>query len=526
MGKETDLTPMDSDPERTAAPQEPPARPDAAQSGAPSAESPITEPPAAGGPAAGAAPTEPPADGAVRPSSARGPRMCTVRMLLFVVCLAVAGAVLLTFTLTSAYERRLYTDRLQAQQAIIEELSGEEYSAGRNLQLLDEVVRYYSYYAGSMDAQTMLEAAFKAYVAASGDPYAQYYTLEEYRAIAAENSGDYCGIGVTVVNHILQTESGDYLTFWVQEVYGSSSAMEAGLQVGDHIYAVEQPDGAILTLNETGYDQALAAVRGEEGTTVRLWVLRPLEGGGYEQKTFEVTRRPYESVSVRAKLLEKDATVGIVSISGFDLTTPHQFREAVDGLLSQGVQHFVFDVRNNPGGDLQSIKAVLSYFLQEGDLVLSAIDRNGNVAASYLVEETQLTGDYAGCSVSREQIGMYADLDMVVLCNGNTASAAEVFTATLRDYGLARIVGTTTYGKGIMQTTRPIRFEGELAGYIKLTTYAYVTQCGQSYHDVGIVPDPEVELSEEAQQIPLLMLPQDQDGQLQTAAALLLNGGQ
>ena len=207
--------------------------------------------------------------------------MCTVRMLLFVVCLAVAGAVLLTFTLTSAYERRLYTDRLQAQQAIIEELSGEEYSAGRNLQLLDEVVRYYSYYAGSMDAQAMLEAAFKAYVAASGDPYAQYYTLEEYRAIAAENSGDYCGIGVTVVNHILQTESGDYLTFWVQEVYGSSSAMEAGLQVGDHIYAVEQPDGAILTLNETGYDQALAAVRGEEGTTVRLWVLRPLEGGGY-----------------------------------------------------------------------------------------------------------------------------------------------------------------------------------------------------------------------------------------------------
>ena len=94
--------------------------------------------------------------------------------------------------------------------------------------------------------------------------------------------------------------------------------------------------------------------------------LLPLEGGGYEQKTFDVTRRPYESVSVRAKLLEKDATVGIVSISGFDLTTPHQFREAVDGLLSQGVQHFVFDVRNNPGGDLQSIKAVLSYFCRRG----------------------------------------------------------------------------------------------------------------------------------------------------------------
>ena len=153
-------------------------------------------------------------------------------------------------------------------------------------------------------------------------------------------------------------------------------------------------------------------------------------------------------------------------------------------------------------------------------MVLSAIDRDGNVAATYTVEETSLTGDYAGCSVAREEIGMYADLDMVVLCNENTASAAEVFAATMRDYGLAEIVGMTTLGKGIMQTTRPIRFNDELVGYIKLTTYAYVTKCGESYHDVGIAPDVGVDLSEEAKKYPLSLLPQSMDQQLQTAVTL------
>ena len=152
--------------------------------------------------------------------------------------------------------------------------------------------------------------------------------------------------------------------------------------------------------------------------------------------------------------------------------------------------------------------------------MLSAIDRNGNVAATYTAEATALAGDYAACSVAQEEIGMYADLDMVVLCNENTASAAEVFTATMRDYGLAKIVGQTTFGKGIMQTTRPIRFNDELVGYIKLTTYAYVTECGESYHGIGISPDIGVELSEEAKEYPLSLLPQSLDQQLQTAVTL------
>ena len=196
-------------------------------------------------------------------------------------------------------------------------------------------------------------------------------------------------------------------------------------------------------------------------------------------------------------------------------------------LQADGVEHFVFDVRNNPGGDLQSIKAVLTYFLERDDLILSAIDNQGNVAASYVAETMDLIGEYAKCNVSEEEIGMFADLDMVVLCNENTASAAEVFTASLRDHKNVTIVGKTTYGKGIMQQffNLSAMTYGAYDGYVKMTTYAYVTECGETYHDIGIAPGEgyEVALSDEAQQYNFYLLPQALDNQLQKALTVFQN---
>jgi len=152
-------------------------------------------------------------------------------------------------------------------------------------------------------------------------------------------------------------------------------------------------------------------------------------------------------------------------------------------------------------------------------------DDDGTVT-SYRAERMTLSGSYASCNVSREEIGMYADLDMVVLCNENTASAAEVFTATLRDYGMAEIVGETTFGKGIMQTTVPLSaYDSRYTGYVKMTTYAYVTECGETYHDVGIAPSDgyEVALSDEAQQYNFYFLPQALDDQLQKALTVFQN---
>ena len=186
----------------------------------------------------------------------------------------------------------------------------------------------------------------------------------------------------------------------------------------------------------------------------------------------------------------------------------------------------MFDVRDNPGGDLLSIKAVLSYFLQDGDLVLSAIDKNGVTAKSYYVSPISEMGSYSACNVMSNEIGMYRNLDMVVLCNENTASAAEVFVATLRDYGMAKIVGTKTYGKGIMQMpidlseieTATIE-KGEFTGYLYLTTYAYVTKCGVTYHGIGIEPDEglTIALPEALKESSIYELEQEVDTQLQVA---------
>ena len=147
------------------------------------------------------------------------------------------------------------------------------------------------------------------------------------------------------------------------------------------------------------------------------------------------------------------------------------------------------------------------------------------MAARYTVEAVSMSGDYAACSVSQEEIGMYAHLKMAILCNGSTASAAEVFVAALRDHRESRsldlvgIVGETTFGKGIMQTTRRVSFDG-MTGYVKLTTHAYVTAGGSSYHGVGISPTVEIELTPEAEKYAVHLLPQDMDAQLQNAIML------
>jgi len=288
------------------------------------------------------------------------------------------------------------------------------------------------------------------------------------------------------------------------------------------IYAIKSED-VLLTIDELGgFTKALSLVKGEKGTVAELSVFRK-SGTGYEVLPFAIVRDSFESVSVTYQMIENDPTAAVIQISNFDLTTPHQLKTAVLELQGAGVSRFVFDVRNNPGGDLQSIKAVLTYFLQPGDMILSAIDRNGKTVTTYKAEPMLFLNEYASCNVLAEEIGMFADLDMVVLCNENTASAAEVFTATLRDYGLAPIVGVKTFGKGIMQSFLPLSRMGDYTGYVKMTTYAYVTKCGVTYHEIGIVPSEGclVELSEEAKQYNFYVLPQSADNQLQAALAQL-----
>ena len=449
----------------------------------------------------------------------------SVGFLLSMLCVVAAVSVLLTYTLTSAANRAYYSQKLAAQQETINRLQSAEGADPdidfEKLDVLAALFERYSYYAGAVSEEELLVAVLKAYAEATGDLYAEYYTEKEYKALTEENMGDYEGIGVSVIQTTLTVSDYEYMVFQIIAVYADGPAAGSELRVGDMIYAVKSDD-TLQLVNTLGYTKAISSIKGAKGTQAEFSVFRQ-NGDAYDSLDFSITRDTFESVSVTYRVSETDANVGIIQISNFDLTTPNQFKSAMSALLEKGITKLVFDVRNNPGGDLQSIKAVLTYFLQKGDLILSAIDKEGQIATSYYAEAVTHKGDYVSCNVEENEIGMYSHLDMTVLCNGNTASAAEVFTATLRDYGLATVVGETTFGKGIMQSFLPLSIFGNYSGYVKMTTYAYVTKCGVTYHEIGIIPDEgcEVALTDEAKKYNLYVLPEALDNQLQTAISKL-----
>jgi len=468
----------------------------------------------------------PPKDEISEQPLARKEKRFSIHSLISLACIVAAISILLTFVVTNNANRFYYTQELERQNEIIQnyrENGVPSHAEGipdfSELETLAQLFEQFSYYANDLSEKELLTAVMKAYAAATGDDYAEYYTEEEYAAITAERDGDQVGIGVSVVQSTLAVQGIEYAVFQITSIYQNAPAATTDLRAGDCIYAVRTASG-YQNVSTLGYANALALFGGERGTAVDFLVFRQQEGG-YASLPFSVVRNDFETQSVSYTRAENDASVAIVRISNFDLTTPHQLKNAVQTLINQGATKFVFDVRNNPGGDLQSIKATLTYFLQKGDLILSSIDRNGTVAKSYYAEAMLFTGEYAACNVAESEIGMFSDLDMAVLCNGNTASAAEVFTATLRDYGLASIVGEKTFGKGIMQSFFPMSMFGNYSGYAKMTTYAYVTKCGVTYHKIGITPDPNltVPLSEEAKQYNFYVLPEAKDNQLQAAIA-------
>lgn len=384
------------------------------------------------------------------------------------------------------------------------------------LEFLDRFFKANSY--NDLSEADFLSAVLKAYVAASGDLYAEYYTAEEYEALMSDRSGESVGIGVSVIYSTVTVDGSEYTAMEIVTAFPNSPASEAGVMPGDLVFYLGVGDQKEL-VQSIGYTEALNRMRGEKGSVAEFTVLRPKSDGKFEQLEFRITRDEYTMQSVEYKVSETDPTVGVVRILQFDLTTPKQFEKAMDALIEKGIKRFIFDVRNNPGGDLKSICAVLSFFLEKGDLIISTVDRNGSKEETF-VKAVTYSGDYAGCSIKNSDIGKYRDYDMAVLTNQNTASAAELFTAALRDYKLATTVGVTTYGKGSMQTMYSLAYFG-YEGAIKLTTRHYFPPCGEGYDGIGIKPDVYVELSEEAAATNIYKLAEADDDQLQKALSEL-----
>ena len=413
-------------------------------------------------------------------------------------------AMMLVFAVSCDYYEMVGNSSKPAK--VNDEISGQ-------LGILKSYFDAYFYYESDEDAQ--LDAVLKAYVAASGDRYAEYYTAEELDALFSETAGESEGIGINVIESKLNVGGFKYKVFKVINVTKDSPAAEAGMRVGDYIFSVKTDEGMYILVDTLGYDPALSGLRGAAGTNAEFSVLRANPDGIYEEIPFSVMRRKIETSSVMAHVCETDASVGIVKITNFDLTTPIQLTEAVDGFVKDGIDKVVFDVRYNPGGDLASIVAVLSYFLNEGDTIISASDKEGNTEVIKAAVEKGYSGSYASCNVSRSDLGKYKGLKVAVLCNDSSASAAELFVANFRDHGLGAVVGTTTYGKGSMQSILDLSRYG--MGGLRFTTRLYFPPCGESYDGIGIEPDVTVEFDEELYKKNIYEITDAEDNQLQAA---------
>ena len=384
------------------------------------------------------------------------------------------------------------------------------------IDLIASILNTYSYF--DLEEEEMLEEAIKAYVAATGDRYAAYMNAEEFESFNASMTGNTVGIGINVIESSVRIDGADYKVYKIINVTKDSPAQEAGVLAGDLVAYIGTDVATRESIDSLGYENAFAKMLGEEGTRLELTLLRKKAGSAdqYGEIAISAERKKIVMSSVYSHVCETDNSVGIVKITGFDYNTPAQFSEAVDALREKGIEKIVFDLRYNGGGALISVVAILSYFLDEGDTIISTKSKNKEPEVIKAGVVSGYKGSMASCNVSKSDIGKYKDLKVAVLCNESTASAAELFTANFRDYELGKTVGTKTFGKGAMQSTLDLSYFGYEGG-IKLTTDMYFPPCGESYDGIGITPDVEVALDESLIGKNVFDIKDAEDNQLQAA---------
>jgi carboxyl-terminal processing protease len=315
----------------------------------------------------------------------------------------------------------------------------------------------------------------------SQDKYSNYYTFEEYLEMLQESKGSASGLGVytTIGNNSI------IITYVIQ----NSPAEAAGILAGDEIIVVNG-----TKVYEVGYSNALNMIVGENGSQVVLTILRD----GKEME-ISVTLTSYTPHMVTHSLMEENGIkIGYVKIVQFESITVTQFKNAVEELRAEGCEKFIFDLRNNPGGELNAVISMLDYLLPAGPIV-HILDADKKETQVYNSDASEI------------------EAEMVVLTNGKTASAGELFTSALRDYEKATLIGTKTYGKGCGQSVHSL----SNGGIITITSFFYNPPFGENYDGVGIYPDIEVELPDEYKNKNIFTIPQESDTQLQAAISKL-----
>lgn len=327
-----------------------------------------------------------------------------------------------------------------------------EKEVSKKLNKLNALIDKYYLYEDEIDTDQLAEGIYSGYTSALGDKYTVYYDEDETKALMESTSGTFSGVGATL------TKDADTGYATIVNVYEDSPAEKAGLKAGDILEKIDDHE-----VGDEQLDTVVSWIKGEKGTDVKITVLR--DG---EELELTATRDTIEVKTVSYEM--KENQIGYIRVSEFDTVTYDQFKEALDDLEKQGMQGLIVDLRNNPGGSLDTVTNMLRLLLPEGTIV-STKDKNGKT-------------DEITCDGTHE-----FKKTMAVLVNQYSASASEIFSGAVQDYGTAKIVGVTTYGKGVVQQLMDLG-DGTC---LKVTIAEYYTPNGRSINGKGVEPDVEVE---------------------------------
>ena len=335
------------------------------------------------------------------------------------------------------------------------------------------------YYLGEVDEESLKEGAIQGYIEGLGDPYTEYISKEDMEDYLQDTMGNFVGIGIYMVQ---DTKTNQIM---VLSPIKGSPAERAGIKPGDYIISVngEECTASDMTVIAT-------KIKGEEGSTVKLQILR-----GEETLDFEITRENVIINPVEGEVLENN--IGYIEFSSFDEDTAEQFKTKFEELQAQGITSLIIDLRNNGGGIVEEALDIAGYIADKDSVLLYEVDKDNH-------EEVEKNDD-----------NPIINMPVIILTNENTASSSEILAGALKDLGKAKIVGTTTYGKGVIQQILTLPDGSGL----KITTEKYLTPNRTEINEVGIEPDETVELPESVESI--FNVERSQDTQLQKAIEML-----
>ncbi|AEV67221.1 S41 family peptidase [Acetivibrio clariflavus] len=337
------------------------------------------------------------------------------------------------------------------------------------------------YYYKDVNENKMLEGAISGMTEALEDPYTVYFTKDQMKQFMEKSQGSYVGIGVVVT-------MGEDGILTVVEPFEDSPALEVGIAKDDKIVKVDDKD--VTTIRDE--DMIISMIKGKENTKVKITVYRPSEG---KYLDFVVTRKKIKIVNINSEILENN--IGYIRISMFDSEISKDFQEHLDNMLKKNIKGLIIDLRDNPGGDYDQVTEIADRLLPEG-LIVYTEDKKGN-------------------RQEKKSDSNELDIPIAVLVNENSASASEVLSGALKDHNKATLIGTKTFGKGLVQAVVNL----DDGSGLKVTIARYFTPSGVCIQDVGIEPHIKVELPEKYRNVAVSQIPKEEDNQLQKAIEVI-----